>query len=199
MTVRGREARTLTTAGPFAETNEQLGGYFLIDVSDLDRAIEIAARLPSAKKGTVEVRPVYSLADLPEERFGDDAEPRATSHYLLLCYDDAEAWNRLGSSALQAAQAEAAQLAQRLAARQQYVSASPLHSAATATSVRIRGGQKLITDGPFSETREFLGGYYQIAVSDQSEALSIAAQHPGVRYGSVEVRQVYDLSQTSPH
>ena len=55
------------TDGPFAETKEQLGGYFLIDASDLDEAIAVAERIPMARRGTIEVRPVVELADLPED------------------------------------------------------------------------------------------------------------------------------------
>ena len=60
-TVRVRDGKTLTTDGPFAETREQLGGYYLIDVPDLDSAISWAARCPSASHGTVEVRPVWEM------------------------------------------------------------------------------------------------------------------------------------------
>ena len=63
--VRLREGRRLVTSGPFAETHEQLGGYFLIEARNLDEAIGVAARIPAARKGTVEVRPVFELAGLP--------------------------------------------------------------------------------------------------------------------------------------
>jgi hypothetical protein len=60
-TVRVREGKTLTTDGPFAETREQLGGYYLIEAKDLDEAIAIAAKVPSARYGSVEVRPVWAM------------------------------------------------------------------------------------------------------------------------------------------
>jgi hypothetical protein len=63
--VRVREGKRLVTGGPFAETHEQLGGYFLIEAQDLDEAQAIAGRIPGARKGTVEVRPVLELAGLP--------------------------------------------------------------------------------------------------------------------------------------
>ena len=66
-TVRVRDGKTLTTDGPFAETREQLGGYFLIDAKDLDEAIGIAGRIPGARWGTIEIRPVIELAGLPME------------------------------------------------------------------------------------------------------------------------------------
>jgi len=65
--VRVREGRRFVTDGPFAETREQLGGYFLIDAGDLDEAIAIAARIPMARRGTVEIRPVIEIADLPRK------------------------------------------------------------------------------------------------------------------------------------
>ena len=65
--VRVREGRRFVTDGPFAETREQLGGYFLIDAGDLDEAIAIAARIPMARRGTVEIRPVIEIPDLPRK------------------------------------------------------------------------------------------------------------------------------------
>ncbi len=65
--VRVRDGKSVVTDGPFAETREQLGGYFLIDAKDLDEAIDIAARIPGARKGTVEIRPVMAIDGLPED------------------------------------------------------------------------------------------------------------------------------------
>jgi hypothetical protein len=65
--VRVRDGKPLVTDGPFAETREQLGGYFLIDAKDLDEAIGIAARIPGARLGTVEIRPVMEIAGLPTD------------------------------------------------------------------------------------------------------------------------------------
>src|SRR5262245_50442426 len=66
--VRVREGRALVTDGPFAETTEQLGGYYMLDLADLDEALAVAARLPPASKGTVEIRPLVALEGLPPER-----------------------------------------------------------------------------------------------------------------------------------
>lgn len=67
VSVRVREGKPLATDGPFAETREQLGGYFLIEAKDLNEALAIAARIPGARKGTVEVRPVLEISGLPEQ------------------------------------------------------------------------------------------------------------------------------------
>src|SRR5581483_6972340 len=95
------------------------------------------------------------------------------------------------------ARAEAAALARRLADEGRYLSASPLHPSATATCVRVRDGRRVITDGPFAETHEVLGGYYLLLAEDRAAALRVAAQHPGVRVGAVEVRPLFDLRKSS--
>src|SRR5262245_35643928 len=195
VSVRVRDGRTLVTDGPFAETTEQLGGYFVLDLADLDEAIAVAARLPPAAKGTVEIRPLVALDGLPPERPLPTA-PGAGSRapFLLLCYDDEAAWEAAEPQAHAAARAEAAALARRLSDEGRYLSASPLHPAATATCVRVRDGKRLITDGPFAETHEVLGGYYLILAEDRATAVRLAAQHPGARVGAVEVRPLFDLS-----
>ena len=192
--VRVRQGKPLVTTGPFAETTEQLGGYFLIDVENLNEAITVAGQLPAAKKGTVEIRPVFPLEGLPADQWNADRGAEWNqSPYMLLCYDDEQAWNAAGPDALHAAMQEAVELTHELHSRGQYVSASPLHPVSTATSVRIREGKRLVTDGPFAETREFLGGYYLIHARDLNEAISIAARHSGAHVGTVEVRRIFEL------
>jgi hypothetical protein len=194
-TVRVRDGRTLITDGPFAETTEQLGGYYVLDLADLDEAIAVAARLPPATKGTVEIRPLLDLVGLPASRPGPTAPGDGSrSPFLLLCYDDEAAWEAAGPAALAEAQAEAAALARRLSDEGRYISASPLYPSATATCVCVREGRRMITDDPFAETHEVLGGYYLILAEDRDTALRIAAQHPGARVGAVEVRPLFDLS-----
>ena len=84
-------------------------------------------------------------------------------------------------------------LAQELHSRGQYLGANPLHPTSTAASVRVRDGGPLVTDGPFAETREQLGGYFLIQAKDLDEAIGIAAKIPGARYGTVEVRPVMEV------
>jgi hypothetical protein len=90
--------------------------------------------------------------------------------------------------------AEAAALARHLSDAGQYVSASPLHPVEMATCVRVRDGRRVITDGPFAETHEVLGGYYVILADTRDAAVCVAARHPGTRLGAVEVRPLFDLS-----
>jgi hypothetical protein len=93
----------------------------------------------------------------------------------------------------EACYAKSAQLAQDLHARGKFLSANPLHPVATATSVRVREGKALMTDGPFAETREHLGGYFLIDASDLDEAIRIAGQIPAARWGTVEIRPVMEV------
>jgi hypothetical protein len=113
--------------------------------------------------------------------------------YMLLCYDDDQAWEQAGPAVLQAAMQEAVALCHEINARGQYVAAAPLHPIDTATSVRVRDGRRVVTDGPFAETREVLGGYYLIDVPTLDTAIAIAAQHPGARVGTVEIRPVVEF------
>jgi hypothetical protein len=194
-TVRVRDGKSLVTAGPFAETTEQLGGYYILELENLDEAIAVASRLPPAKKGTVEIRPIFSLDGLPAEKLDlvHDHDPALTP-YMFLCYDDEGFWTKAGPEVHREAMMEAVAVTHELAARGHFISAAPLHPVATATSVRVRNGQRIITDGPFAETREVLGGYYLILAKNQKEALNIAARHSGARVGAVEVRPLFDVS-----
>jgi hypothetical protein len=118
--------------------------------------------------------------------------------YMLLCYDDAQFWEQAGKATHEAAMQEAVGLTHELNAKGQYLTASPLHPVATATSVRVRDGKRLVTDGPFAETREVLGGFYLIDVPSLDEAIAIAGRHPGARVGTVEIRPVFELAGLPP-
>ncbi len=89
--------------------------------------------------------------------------------------------------------AESVQLANQLHEKRQYLDAAPLQPTSATSSVKIRDGKQLVTDGPFAETREQIGGYFLIDVSDLDEAIEIAARIPGARIGTVEVRPVREV------
>jgi hypothetical protein len=110
--------------------------------------------------------------------------------YMLLIYGDEQA---LSESERQDCYKESTNLARQLHRNGQYVAANPLQPTGMATSVRVRDGKRLITDGPFAETREQLGGYFLIDAKNLDEALAIAAQIPMARKGTVEVRPVIEI------
>ena len=111
--------------------------------------------------------------------------------YMLLIYLDEQA---LGETEREHCYGESAQLAQELNSRGQYLAANPLHPTSTATSIRVREGKRLVTDGPFAETREQLGGYFLIDAKNLDEAIAIAGRIPMARKGTVEVRPVIEIS-----
>ena len=110
--------------------------------------------------------------------------------YMLLVYLDETA---LSENEREHCYVESAQLAQDLSAGGKYISAGPLHPTITATSVRVRHGKRLVTDGPFAETREQLGGYYLIDARDLDEAMSIAERIPVATVGTIEIRPVLEI------
>ena len=110
--------------------------------------------------------------------------------YMLLVYLAEDA---MSDSEREHCYVESAQLAQDLSASGKYLAASPLHPVSTATSVRVRSGKRLVTDGPFAETREHLGGYYLVDARDLDEAMSIAERIPGAKYGTIEIRPVLEI------
>jgi hypothetical protein len=110
--------------------------------------------------------------------------------YMLLVYLEEHA---LSDEEREHCYVESAQLARDLSAGGKYLAASPLHPTATATSVQVRNGKRLITDGPFAETREQLGGFYLIDARDLDEAMSIAERIPVAKVGTIEIRPVLEI------
>ena len=111
--------------------------------------------------------------------------------YMLLVYGQE---NALDEAEREHCYEESTQLTHELNAKGQFLAAAPLHPTQTATSVRVKDGKKVVTDGPFAETREQLGGYYLVEAEDLDEAIGIAERIPAARWGTVEVRPVVELT-----
>jgi hypothetical protein len=111
--------------------------------------------------------------------------------YMLLVYQDEE--NAMTASERDKCYVDSAHLCRELAESGNYLGAGPLHPTSTATSVQVRDARRIVTDGPFAETREQLGGYFMVEARDLDEAIAIAARVPGARYGTIEVRPVMEI------
>lgn len=183
--VRVRDGETLVSDGPFAETKEFVGGFDVIDCADLDEAIEVASKHPVAAFHCVEVRPFAdgSAAVPSADSLGPPA-PGRERYLLLICTDGIP-----GSDEEEAAiRRDAKAWSERSTVLGLRVYGHALQGAETATTVRVRDGETLISDGPFAETKEFIGGFDIVDCTSREEAIELAAAHPVARHHVVEVR-----------
>ena len=110
--------------------------------------------------------------------------------YALLIYDDETEWAKMSEDERNGLYGEYFAFTNELRASGSYVDGNPLQPTSDATTVRVRNGEQVVTDGPFAETKEQLGGYYIVETASADEALEWAAKIPGARVGSIEVRPV---------
>jgi hypothetical protein len=113
--------------------------------------------------------------------------------YLLMIYGDEKVWDKYSEEDRGKMYGEYMKFTQGIKDNGKYVGGNPLKPTSTATTVRVRDGKQLVTDGPFAETKEQLGGYYLIEATDLDDAIKVAANIPGARVGSVEVRPIQPM------
>ena len=181
-TVRVRNGQTIVSDGPFADTKEFIGGLDIIAAENLDEAIAIAAGHPVAWHFAIELRPFtpgfampaqWSYGDLRHLLMmfaADDDPPQAQAEVVR----DRDGWREHAAGAL--------------------VLAHGLEHPASATTVRVRDGQVLLTDGPFVETKEFLAGIAVLKTGSEQQAIALAAAFPLARFHMVEVRPFWEGS-----
>lgn len=196
VTVRVRNGETIVSDGPFIESKEFVGGFDVLECADLDQATEIAAKHPVARYHALEVRPFASLRlansearehETPDLELIDLDRPVPAGHAryaLLMCLDGIPEADDVEEAILQEG------IAWRAAREEsgEQVFGHPLAHADTATTVRVRDGRTLLSDGPFVETREFIGGFDVIDCRSREEAIGVAALHPLARFHMIEVR-----------
>ena len=118
--------------------------------------------------------------------------------YMLLVHHDEVSFANRPEHERRGMLQESVQLANQLHATGHYLSAAPLHPSAETACVQVRDGKRLVTDGPFAETREQIGGYFLVEAKDVNEAIEIASRIPGARIGTVEVRPVPEVEGLPP-
>jgi hypothetical protein len=175
-TVRVRDGQTLVSDGPFADTKEVIGGFDIIEAANLDEAIQVAAKHPVAWFHAIELRPFTPGLELPAQWSYDELK------YMLMMFD--------GDGDAPEAQAEvvATREGWRELAADVLVLAHGLEHPESATTVRVRDGELLLTDGPFAETKEYLAGVAVLNTTSEQRAIELAAQFPLARLHMVEVR-----------
>ena len=110
--------------------------------------------------------------------------------YVLLIYGNENHWGKLGKAEQDSVMKEFMDFTRSIAESGHYKAGNELHEVSKATTVRLRDGKRLVTDGPFAETKEQLGGYYLIEARDLDDAVAVAARIPSARWGSIEVRPI---------
>ncbi|WP_405166171.1 YciI family protein [Nocardia sp. NBC_01499] len=180
--VRRSGDQTLVTDGPFTEQAEVVTGFYVFDVQDLDEAIELARRIPSALHSAIEVRPMVGWT--PHDTPGADWwtallwESRAD-----MIAPDSPEWAKMAL--------EHGQFAEKVG--EAIRGGGALQPPDTATIVRVRDGKLLLTDGPFTEGAEVVDGLYVFTAASPAEATEIAAQIPRRPQGRSEIRRIVDI------
>jgi hypothetical protein len=188
-TVRVRDGETLITDGPFAETKEFIAGFDLLQCADLDEAIEVAALCPISQFQPLEIRPFADGLRLDERAsaFGRD-EHTAGASYLLSSWISATPAASFDDHAI-AGECEAWR--GDLEARGVHVLGNALAGPDTATTIRVRDGETVLSDGSFTKLEDFLAGIDVVSCADREQAIELAGTHPIARYHAIEVRPFY--------
>jgi hypothetical protein len=169
------------TDGPFAEAAEIAGGYYVFEAENLDDVLALARDIPAASYGAIEVRPIFHTVD------GEWS--RSDAQWLALLLEPPANIHTPGTPDWEAEAARHGEFA--AAAGDHIVGGAALHEPATATTVRVRDGQALFTDGPFAESAEIATGFYLLTAADRDEAVKLASMIPA---SAVEVRQLAGVS-----
>ncbi|MBL8956379.1 MAG: hypothetical protein JNK82_36735 [Myxococcaceae bacterium] len=193
--LRVRDGKALLTDGPFAETKEQLGGFYTFSTNNVDELVSMASKIPDAAYGSIEVRPLPDMPGRPPYPPVAAKPADAKKEYLLLIYEDEKRWTKLSEAEKGKIFGRYFQLSSELRQTGLWVDGAALATSDTAKTVKLRDGKRLVTDGPFAETKEQLGGFYQVWARDLDHAVSLAKKIPAAETGTIEVRPVMDVSQ----
>lgn len=176
----------MVTDGPFLETREQLGGFYILECASREDAEAWAAKIPAAETGRVEVR---QLAGHDPRLLEVVGKPR----FMALIYGDESKFIPVGTDAHREIISGHRRFTEDCVARDSYVTGDGLYTSDTARTVAVRDGSVSVTDGPYAETREVLGGFYELACASIEEAVELARQLVWTDNGGIEVRPVMSM------
>src|SRR5262245_25408631 len=196
-TLLWKDGKVIVTDGPFAETKEQLGGFGVLEACDMDQAVELLSKHGCIRLGPLEIRPIdeESLRRQVAERasVGDPAPGGAenTKNFACLGYISESGWGDRPKEEFNAMVEKCIAFDKTLQRNGHWISGVGLQGAAKAKTLRSRRGKVLVTDGPFVETKEYLGGVVVNRFQSLDEAVKVLATHPALRYGVViEIRPI---------
>jgi len=185
-TVRVRDGETLVSDGPFAETKEFTAGFDVLECADLDEVIEVTAKHPSSWFDMIEIRPFTDGLWLGEKASAfARADDSAGTPYLLIMWMGGTPAPSLDDAAVMH---ECEVWRQDLETRGLHVLGNALGGTDAATTVRVRDGETLLSEGPGIATKEFIAGLDVVSCADRQQAIALAAAHPIARYDAIEVR-----------
>jgi hypothetical protein len=179
--ITGGPDAPVVTDGPFAEAAEVACGYYVFEAENLDEALALARGIPVAQHGAVEVWPTVHSLEPSRKPTGND--------WLALLLEPPGSAHTPGTPEWEAVAARHGEFA--AAAGHHIVGGAALHEPTTATTVRVRDGQVLLTDGPYAEGAEIATGFYLLAAADRDEAVKLAAMIPA---SAVQLRQLAGVS-----
>ncbi len=175
--VRVRDGKAFVTDGPFPETKELVAGFWIVDVADRAEALEIARRCPHAQRGPIE------LHALQDRRTCADSENGTA---FLLAFRREPGLGDPDGSKLR----EMIGFAQALEREGTLFEMAPLGDDSPPARIEAKAGQMFVTDGPFAETTDAIGGYSLVRAKTRAAAIELATRHPHARWGPVEVREI---------
>lgn len=183
-TVHVRDGETLISDGPYVDTKEFIGGLDLLDCESIEQAIEVAAKHPVSWFNAIELRPFPNGDEIPPS-----IDPATMQQLMFVCVDG-----------VPEAPAVEAQIESDCSAWREQIEATGVHllgqrlaGPAAAKTVRVRNGETLVSDGPFVETKEFIGGLDILNCARFDEAVDWAAKHPIARFHKIEVRRFRNM------
>ena len=179
--IKGGPDAPVITDGPFPESAEIAGGFYVFEADDLDAALALARQVPHAGKGAVEIWPM--LMDF------EPATKLTGQHWLALLFEPPGTTVEPGTPQWEEGIKRHGEFG--AAAGEHIIGGAALHGPTTATTVRVRDGETLLTDGPFVEGAEVANGFYVLSAADREEAVKLASMIPA---STVEVRQLMGVA-----
>lgn len=184
-TVRVRDGEVLVSDGPFTVSEAWIAGFDILSADSIDDALEFAARHPMARGGSIEVREFWPLRRQRAKVRPPAGQPGSTRYFMFVATDTDPDRSGGGYSIRE--------WVSEMTERGISIDGDRLRPAEDAKTIRVRSGQTMVTDGPFTESKEWVAGYDLLECVDLDEAIEVASKHPMARAGRLELRPVWPM------